>query len=153
MMTVAKILVPVDFSSGSKIAAEYAMALAKTLRSSVTLFHVYEKPDLLNSIVPGADSAADAERDRAFSKTWLETLRIDVQGLGDVEMPVVVEHGSPAPAIVSYSRSGGFDMVVMGTHGRTGLRHALMGSVAEAVVRRALCPVLTIHLPPPDRPV
>jgi universal stress protein A len=67
-------------------------------------------------------------------------------------MLVVVEHGSPAFAIVAYSRTGEFDMVVMGTHGRTGLRHVLMGCVAEAVVRRALCPVMTIHFPVPGRP-
>jgi nucleotide-binding universal stress UspA family protein len=152
MITVSKILVPVDFSSGSKIAAEYALALGTALRSTVTLFHVYEKPDLMNTIVPGADNAADAERDRSFSKGWIEALRTEVQGRGEVEMLVVVEHGSPAPAIVSYSRSGRFDMVVMGTHGRTGLRHVLMGSVAEAVVRQALCPVLTIHFPVPGRP-
>jgi nucleotide-binding universal stress UspA family protein len=62
-------------------------------------------------------------------------------------MRVVVEEGSPAPEIISLSQGGGFDMIVMGTHGRSGLQHVLMGSVAEAVVRRALCPVLTIHLP------
>jgi nucleotide-binding universal stress UspA family protein len=65
-------------------------------------------------------------------------------------MSVVVEHGSPAVEIVSFSRNGGFEMIVMGTHGRTGLRHLLMGSVAEGVVRRASCPVMTIHLPFPD---
>jgi nucleotide-binding universal stress UspA family protein len=153
MITVSKILVPVDFSSGSRIAAEYALALATAFRSTVTLFHVYEKPELMNTIVPGADNAADAERDRAFSMGWIETLRTEVlQGRAEIEVLVVVEHGSPAPAIVTYSRTGGFDMVVMGTHGRTGLRHVLMGSVAEAVVHRAHCPVLTIHFPVPGRP-
>jgi nucleotide-binding universal stress UspA family protein len=147
MITVSKILVAVDFSSSSKIAVEYAGALAKVLQSTVTLFHVYQMPDLMNSIVPGADNAVDAEKDRALARRWLEELRAEAQKHIDVEMRVVVEHGSPAQEIISLSRSGGFDMVVMGTHGRTGLRHVLMGSVAEAVVRRALCPVLTIHLP------
>jgi nucleotide-binding universal stress UspA family protein len=147
MITVSRILVAVDFSSGSEVVVEYAVALAKVLQATVTLFHVYQMPDLMNSIVPGADNAGDAEKDRALAQKWLEELRAQAQKHINVEMRVVVEHGSPAQEIVSLSRSGGFDMVVMGTHGRTGLRHVLMGSVAEAVVRRALCPVLTIHLP------
>jgi len=147
MTTVSKILAPVDFSSGSTAAVEYAATLAQALQSTVTLFHVYQMPDLMDSIVPGADSAVDDEKDRALAQGWLEKLRAEAQKHMDVEMRMVVEHGSPVHEIVSFSRDGGFDMVVMGTHGRTWLRHALMGSVAEAVVRRALCPVLTIHLP------
>ena len=63
-------------------------------------------------------------------------------------MSVLVVHGSPADKINSTARA--FQMIVMGTHGRTGLRRFLMGTVAEAVVRRAPCPVLTIHFPSPD---
>ena len=153
MIRVSKILAAVDFSSGSKAAVEYAVALAKALQSTVTLFHVYEMPALMNSIVPGADNALDAKNDRAFAQSWLEELRAETRKRSAVEMHVVVEHGSPAQGILSLSSHGGFDMIVMGTHGRTGLQHVLMGSVAEAVVRRALCPVLTIHLPVPDRTV
>lgn len=130
---------------------EYAVALAKALQSTVTLFHVYEMPALMNSIVPGADNALDAAKDRAFAESWLESLRAETQKDSAVEMSIGVEHGSPAQGIISFSHRGGFDMIVMGTHGRTGLRHVVMGSVAEAVVRRAPCPVLTIHLPGPDR--
>ena len=147
MNPVSRILVPVDFSLGSKAAVEYAVALAKALQATVTLVHVHELPALMNSIVPGADNVVDAENDRAFSQKWLEELRAEVQQHSNVEMRVMVEHGSAAEEIVSISQSGGFDMIVMGTHGRTGIRRVLMGSVAEAVVRRALCPVVTIHLP------
>jgi nucleotide-binding universal stress UspA family protein len=131
---------------------EYAAFLAKALRAAVTLFHVHDLPALMNSIVPGADNVIDAENDRAFSQKWLEQLRGETQQHSNVEIGVMVEHGSAPEAIVSMSQSGGFDMIVMGTHGRTGMRHVLMGSVAEAVVRQALCPVLTIHLPVPARP-
>jgi nucleotide-binding universal stress UspA family protein len=58
-----------------------------------------------------------------------------------------VVHGTPLDAIVSRQATGGFDLVVMGTHGRTGLSHLLLGSVAEGVVRRAACPVLTVRGP------
>jgi nucleotide-binding universal stress UspA family protein len=153
MIRISKILVAVDFSSESKAAVGYAVTLAKALQSTITLFHVFEMPELMNAIVPGADNAVDAARDRAVAQSWLEELRADTQQHSAVEMSVVVEHGSPAQGIVSASRDGGFDMIVMGTHGRTGLRHVVMGSVAEAVVRRALCPVLTIHLPVPDRTI
>jgi nucleotide-binding universal stress UspA family protein len=147
MRPFSKIIAPVDFSLGSKTSAVYAAALARALRSKVTLFHVYRTPDLMSSIVPGADNTTDAEGDRMFAKKWLEDLRAKLSQDSDVEISVVVNQGSPAQEIVSFSRNSGFDMIVMGTHGQTGLRHLLMGSVAEAVVRRASCPVLTVHLP------
>jgi universal stress protein A len=149
MIKVSRILAPADFSSGSTVSVEYAAALAHTLHSTVTLFHVYQVPDLMRAIVPGADHAVDAERERALAQDWLENLRVETRKHLNIEMRVVVVHGSSADEIISFSRTGEFDMVVMGTHGRTGLRHVLMGSVAEEVVRRAHCPVLTIHLPFP----
>lgn len=150
-MTIAlKILAPVDFSSGSKVSVAYAATLAKSLQSTVTLFHVCRTPDLMNSIVPGADNTADAQEDARLATKWLEGLRTELQKEADVEMSVVVDHGSPVGEIISFSRSGGFDMIVMGTHGRTGIGRLLMGSVAEGVVRRASCPVMTIHLPFPE---
>jgi nucleotide-binding universal stress UspA family protein len=147
MTFVSRILVPVDFSPGSRAAVKYAAALAQTLHSTVTLLHVYELPSPMSSIVPGADKMIDAETERALAQSWLESLRIEAKTDSDVDMRVVVMHGGPVEEIVSFSREGGLEMIVMGTHGRTGLQHVLMGSVAEAVVRRAPCPVLTIHLP------
>jgi len=123
------------------------MALAKTLHSVVTLLHVNQTPDLMEAIVPGEDRAADVEKDRAFAQQRLKKCVRETAGHAEVEMRVVVVRGSPAQEILSFSKKGGFDMIVMGTHGRTGLRRVLMGSVAESVVRRAQCPVLTIHLP------
>jgi nucleotide-binding universal stress UspA family protein len=124
MTTVPKMLVPIDFSSGSDSSVAYATALAQSLRSVVTLFHVYESSDAMSSILRTRTTT-----DRA------------------VEMRVVVVSGSPAQEVISLARKSSYDMIVMGTHGRTGLQHVLMGSVAEAVVRRASCPVLTIHCP------
>ena len=147
MMKISRILAPVDFSTGSEASVEYAAALAQTLRATVTLFHVYQMPDLLGGIVPGADNAADAERDRTSAQEWLDKLRVETQKHRGIEIDSALVHGSAAQEIISFSSSGGFDIVVMGTHGRTGLRHVLMGSVAEQVVRRARCPILTIHLP------
>ena len=152
MTFVSQILVPVDFSPGSRAAVKYAAILAQTLHSTVTLLHVYELPSPMSSIVPGADEVGDAENERAAAQRWLELLRTEAQKDSEIDIRVVVVHGAPVEEIVSLSREGGFDMVVMGTHGRTGFQHILMGSVAEAVVRRAPCPVLTIHLPVPSGP-
>ena len=151
MSKISKILAPVDFSLGSKIAVEYSVALATALGSSVTLFHAREMPGSMNAIVPGADNTIDAGKERAAALQQLEAMRTEMQQGTDVDISVVVQRGSPTIEIVSYSLSGGFDMIVMGTHGRTGLKRVVMGSVAEAVVRRALCPVLTVHLPVSDR--
>jgi nucleotide-binding universal stress UspA family protein len=147
MTTVPKMLVPIDFSSGSDSSVAYATALAQSLRSVVTLFHVYESSDAMSSIVPGADQMVDDEHDRALAREWLEGLRTRTTTDRAVEMRVVVVSGSPAQEVISLARKSSYDMIVMGTHGRTGLQHVLMGSVAEAVVRRASCPVLTIHCP------
>jgi nucleotide-binding universal stress UspA family protein len=150
MTTAATILAPVDFSSGSKTAVEYAAALAKALRSTITLFHVYHKSDLMSGIVPGADPWADDKTNQAIARTELEKMRVETERSSGVEVRAIVVSGSPAEQIVSYASRGAFDLVVMGTHGRTGIQRFLMGSVAETVVRHARCPILTIHLPPTD---
>jgi universal stress protein A len=145
--SVSNILVPVDFSSASKSCVAYATALAQPLHADVTLLHVYEEHDLMESIVPGADNENEDARTRVVAQKRLESLRTTTPAHGNIEMRVMVVHGSPAQEIMSVARNGGFDMIVMGTHGRTGLQRVLMGSVAETVVRAAPCPVLTIHLP------
>jgi nucleotide-binding universal stress UspA family protein len=142
---------PVDVSSGSKIAAEYALALASGLRATVTLFHVYEKPDLVNTIVPGADNAADDERDKLFAGAGLKHYAPMFRDGETSKCSWPLSMGPPASAIGPYSRTGDFATVVTGTDGWTGLRYVLMGSVAEAVGRRAFCPVMTIHFPVPGR--
>jgi len=147
MMRVSNILVPVDFSTGSKACLWYATAMAESLHSNVTLVHVFERGDLMATIVPGADNAVDDEVDGRLAQRRLEGLRAETPSRPGVDVRVVVVHGNAAEQIVSFSGKGAFNMVVMGTHGRTGVRRVLMGSVAEAVVRRASCPVLTLHFP------
>ena len=149
MINISNILVPVDFSAGSRACVEYATAMAEAFHSNVTLFHVFERVDLMASIVPGADARVDDETDRALAQRHLERLRTETPRRANVQISVAVIHGSPAEEILAYSRDKAFDMVVIGTHGRTGFSHVLMGSVAEAVVRGASCAVLTLHLPFP----
>jgi len=97
----------------------------------------------MSGIVPGADNVVDDKENVALAGKALDGLRAETQKRIDTGIRVLVVDGSPAHEIISAARS--FQMVIMGSHGRTGLRRVLMGSVAEAVVRGATCPVLTMH--------
>jgi nucleotide-binding universal stress UspA family protein len=144
---ITTILVPVDFSASSDRAFHYATMLAHRLSAGLQLIHVVEEPYAagawpLDVYVPNADELvegliADAEQ-------RLATLRNTAAALGLVAHTAVLS-GRPAPAIVEQAKSGRCDLIVMGTHGRTGLAHLVLGSVAEHVVRKAPCPVLTVR--------
>jgi len=143
-----RICCPIDFSDASRAAMEIAADLARRQGADLVLLHAYPIPGYTfpdGSVVASPkmmqELADQAER-------HLEEWRAAAEGL--VGAPRVETHtavGEPAAEIVSYARASGIDLVVVGTHGRTGLEHALMGSVAERVVRRAHCPVLTVRPP------
>jgi nucleotide-binding universal stress UspA family protein len=147
-MTVAisHILVPVDFSAHSVLSLEYAAAFATRFGASLELLHVVEDPATAAWAAEGAvlDIAGiraalveDAERQLAEYRTRLEAL----------EVPAIttVRIGSPASTIVDYARTIHTDLIIMGTHGRSGFSHLVLGSVAERVVRHAACPVFTVR--------
>jgi nucleotide-binding universal stress UspA family protein len=129
MFRVRTILFPTDFSSYSNQAYLHAVALAEKYRA--TLFVVYVTS-------PGQDA------DHDYWRGQLEQIRP-----ANPRIPVehVLLEGDPATEIVRYARDTGIRLIVMGTHGRTGLGRLLMGSVAEMVMRKAPCPVLTVKLP------
>ena len=143
---IKRILCPVDFSDSSDHAMRYAAALAGTFGAELTLLHVVAPvvsalpgetalPDMLNM-----DEIVEACRERL--EQTVGTLAAD--GL-TVQHKVV--NGVPFIEIIRYARDVKTDLIVMGTHGRTGLVHLLIGSVAERVVRKAPCPVLTVRHP------
>ena len=142
-----RILVPMDFSDESSRAAEYALALAARLGASVELLHVVEDPITSGAWgaeayivnIPGliAQLEEEAKRRLASVKAGYDA--------GGVPIETRVITGSPARAIVAIAEGEHCGLIVMGTHGRTGLSHMLMGSVAERVVRTAPCPVLTVR--------
>lgn len=144
---ITKILVPVDFSPHAERAFGYATALARRLGAELTLVHVVEDPYatgawgteayLPNSAELLQEVIVSAGRELT---TW--TVREAATGL---TVKTAVIPGRPAQAIIEHAASEGHDLIVMGTHGRTGLSHAVMGSVAERVLRKAPCPVLTIR--------
>jgi nucleotide-binding universal stress UspA family protein len=138
MIRIKKILYPTDFSSYSNQAYFHALALAVTHNASLTALFVYT-PD---APIPGAPT--EPNKARPYWQSQLEQIR----PLDDrINMHHVVLEGDPAEEIVRYSREAGMDLVVMGTHGRTGIDRSLLGSVAERVLRDAGCSVLVAKLP------
>jgi len=147
---ISRILVPVDFSAHSDEALRYAAALGSRLGASLELLHVVEDPFVSGAwssevYVPNVPELLDNLV--ADAKRRLSDLK-DVVVPESVPAATAVLKGRPAHTIVEHAKDGHFDLVVMGTHGRTGLAHLVMGSVAEAVVRRAPCPVLTVRQTP-----
>lgn len=146
--TLSRILVPVDFSPCSRAALEQAAFLASRLGATLEVLHVWEPsgfvgPDTL-AVVPVTAGQPGWEEARASVRREVE--RILPDGAGAAAVGIRVEAGAPADTILAAAASGA-DLVVMGTHGRRGLARLLLGSVAEAVLRRAPCPVLTVRVP------
>jgi nucleotide-binding universal stress UspA family protein len=148
--TLHRILVPIDFSASSHAALEYAGFLGGAVRAPLAVLHVWEPggqagPDAL-SIMPGSSRPPGWEQTRADVRREVERFIQAVQAL-PASIDVRVEAGQPVEAILAAAKAVHADLIVMGTHGRTGLSRILLGSVAEAVMRRAACPVLTIRAP------
>ena len=146
----SRILVPTDFSPPSQMALEQARVLAEQFKSSLHLLHVVEEPATSSGFVAdGFAPATDTMREAQFAQARDALTRL-VSAADRTRLHVRTEVvvGVPATAIVDYANATGTTVIVMGTHGRTGLAHLLMGSVAEQVVRTASCAVLTVrHVP------
>jgi nucleotide-binding universal stress UspA family protein len=138
------ILVPTDFSAASKKAIEYADAFASTFQSRVTLLHVLEPlvlpPDY--GYIPAYSPEDEALQVDAARRQLLERAS-SMDSAHQTE--VLIRVGRPWHEVVSVVSELGIDLLVVTTHGRTGLRHMLMGSVAEKIVRHASCPVLVVR--------
>jgi nucleotide-binding universal stress UspA family protein len=141
MITINRILCPIDFSPGSEDVLASAVALARYHEASLTVLHVASRRPVPAGPTPG--------RRQPVRELWLERL-------GEITGPwreaqegisVAVREGEPVRRILEEASAGRADLIVMGTKGRSGMSRLLLGSVAEAVLRRASCPVLTV--PPP----
>jgi nucleotide-binding universal stress UspA family protein len=142
--TLDRILVPVDFSDCSLDALEYAVAVAQRAQASVMLVHVMEPASYgLDFTVP--DKAA-REHEREVLTQRLAGLVAALEA-ANVKSKSLVRGGLPRDSILEAARAWSADVIVMGTHGRRGLSHALYGSVVESVLRKSHCPILTVRSP------
>ena len=132
MIRIRHIVYPTDFSSYSTQAYFHAVGLAEHYKAALTVVFVYH---------PAAD---DANRGREFWKAQLEQIRPSSPG---IPVAHVFLEGDPAAEIARYAADARADVIVIGTHGRTGVDRLVMGSVAERVMREAPCSVLVVKLP------
>ena len=147
MKKVEKILAPTDLSELSRVGLEYALELARGWGAEVTVYHVANAADLVNYKASSLEDLLNKHRKLLadlLNEHFAELLPL-------VEVRQKVDVGSPAPNILDEAEKEASDLIVMSTHGRTGLAHVLMGSVTEEVVRNAACPVFSIHPPKPRR--
>lgn len=140
------ILVPVDFSSNSARALDYAHTLARRFDASLHVIHVCEVPALTTGSMDAYAIAYSNWSQQLGDEAERELVKL-VPKLTGIPVTTEVLFGSPARAIVSAANIRKADLIVMGTHGHGPLMHALMGNVAERVVRTASCPVLTVREP------
>lgn len=146
MIEIRKILVPTDFSGHADLAADYAMELAARFDAQVCFLHVYDMPTYVlpdGALLPAADVVANLMAD---IEKRLDGLKARYR---ETTVPIRSEtrQGVPLAEIVRFAKEDATDLIVMGTHGRTGIEAFLIGSVAEKVVRKAPCPVLTVRPP------
>lgn len=143
MLPIQTILHPTDFSEPSTYAFGLACSLARDYHARLVLLHVMTSPVVAygEGVIP-----PEPERYAAEAQEKLEGL---VPG-AEVRVQRLMVEGDPAPEILRAAKETGCDVIVMGTHGRTGLGRMLVGSVAEQVLRRAPCPVLTVKFPLPQ---
>lgn len=148
MIELRRILVPTDFSKYSQAGLNYAAAFADKFGAELHLLHVVQNlalvvPDVITmepTALPSPEQftpAVQAGFDRLIAENKLEKFKIQKE----------IREGTPFYEIIQYAREADIDLIVMGTHGHSGLAHVLLGSVTEKVVRKAPCPVLTVRHP------
>lgn len=141
-----RILVPIDFSEGSREAIRCALSLSRS-STTLTLLHVYEPPAAMEGIVPGADRKKDTDNERGALRAEMEALAAELGAKHTSQIQIALAEAPIVAAILNYAAAEKVEVIVMGSHGRTGLRRLLMGSIAEGVVRWAKCSVITVHSP------
>jgi nucleotide-binding universal stress UspA family protein len=144
MLPIQTILHPTDFSEHSEVAFRLASEFARDYHAHLIVLHVLSKQTLAYGEML---SAPDEDQYRLNA---LEALHKIQPAIRTTPIEHHLVEGDPAAAIIQAARHFAADLIVMGMHGRTGLSRLLMGSVAEQVVRRASCPVLTTKVPYPE---
>ncbi len=148
MTTITRILVATDFSDASTAALAYARLFAERFSASIHLLHVLEDlashawtTEVYVAALPGVHEEMERQARERLEQQMPAADRERFQAV------LALRGGSPFVEIVRYAHDEGIDLIVMGTHGRGPIAHVLLGSVAERVVRKAHCPVLTVRQP------
>ena len=145
-----KIAVPVDFSDCSGAALERAAALQGVMGAQLLILHTYELPVLSMpqaTLMAGEMNASLVERDARFAQQQLDEFITKRSLTRSDTVRTLIEVGPAAETIIAVAEREEADLVVMGTHGRTGLARVLLGSTTERVLRAVSCPVLTVRGP------
>jgi nucleotide-binding universal stress UspA family protein len=150
MIALRRILFPTDFSDLSRHVLSYARSFAESFEAELHMLHVVDESFQYwmatgpNSLPVGPSPEELATASEKAMADFVRQHLADATGMAIITKVVV---GRPFLEIIRYSRDQQIDLIVLGTHGRSGLSHVLMGSVAEKVVRKAPCPVLSVRDP------
>jgi len=145
MPEIKKILFPIDFSESTNKLLPYVITFAQKFTSTIHLLYVVRDLNYLSGFHVPHTSLLGMEEEivRSATKKMEVIIEEDLKGYPDVVTKVKV--GDAANEIITYAKEQGIDLILMGTHGRKGLEHALFGSVAERVVKNSPVPVLTVN--------
>jgi nucleotide-binding universal stress UspA family protein len=151
-MEIKKILVPIDFSHYAEYAYQWALSLAERCHAEIILFHA--TPPMVHLTFPESVYFSDLERvEREMLADTEKRLQefANKKGTSAAQVSTRATLGEPTWEICQMAEREQADLIIMGSHGRTGLSHVLLGSVAERVVRHATCPVLVARQPDPEK--
>ncbi|OGW41653.1 MAG: hypothetical protein A2010_09595 [Nitrospirae bacterium GWD2_57_9] len=145
-MQIRTILFPTDFSQGARAAMDHAVSLARDYDAKLVLLYVVQDISIAEWYIPSSLSATDLVEDMQKS-AWKEMDKWAQEAAATVkDAEKLVVRGVPFVEIIRTAKEKNADLIVIGTHGRTGIDHMLFGSTAEKVVRKAPCPVLTVRV-------
>jgi nucleotide-binding universal stress UspA family protein len=145
MITLNGILVPVDFSKESILATKFAVSLAQEYKTKLYLLHVME---MIPTWAQLEISNYEEFQERTMKQAKEDLFRVIPSKVREtIEVDEILETGYPSQVILDKAQELGVDVIVIATHGRTGLAHMLLGSVAEKVIRHAPCPVFVVRNP------
>ncbi|MDA0661093.1 MAG: universal stress protein [Planctomycetota bacterium] len=144
-MPLHRILLPLDFSEYASDATHYACSMADAFRAELHLLHVLEIRHSLTPVFGGGLSLTTVSKESRLAAEQALRSNIDPDWVPPADVKYATADGPPFVEIIKYAQENDIDMIVMSTHGRSGVAHMLLGSVAENVIRSAPCPVLTVQ--------
>jgi nucleotide-binding universal stress UspA family protein len=146
MIKLKKILYPTDFSESSLEALKYAVSFARDYKARLVLMHVVNEQIFSEGLnLPRVTAPEALEKEMASEAERRLKAIIPADERSGLDWEMVILHGMPFLEIVRYAKDKEIDLIVIGTHGRSGLEHVIFGSTAERVVRKAPCPVLSVQ--------